>query len=1057
MIFTRTNLRNLLARPELRQLRPFKTNNIRRFTCRIPAPNTLLSPLRTPAVHLRKPAFSRQITPVNPGIPAHQTPEQDCHKTTRVTILYRVLQAIERGNTLNSTRLRTTKIFLAAVLAFTGTTAVFAQTQAINGSIRGYVTDPTGTAVPAARVNILNEGTGYARAAESNDEGLYLFPNLPLGKYTVTIQKEGFSTERHAGVELNAGTEATIDALLKVGSVDTQIEVSGGAPILDTSRMNTGRIISTAEVENLPLTSRNPYNYIIFQPGVSGHPNAELGIPRTINTNGLLDRINYQMDGMVDSQSDRHGLRLFPISNTFVREVQTVSNSYAPEFGGTAGNIFNVISNSGSNAFHGTVYYIGRPVDASARPILLGTAPKPNLTLKDFATNAGGRLVKDKLFWFGSYEKLDRGLPSPITITAANAAALGLSADNTTIAPAIQHATFANVRFDYAISSKHQFFARYNYFRNDYPFNTAVGGLNATDASSDFLDRAHVLGTQLISSFSPTVLNEFRFGFPYRNNRHVAGPTAGPGPQISISGVANFNGTISAGDRFQEKIPNINDNLTVIRGSHTLKAGFGWQQMLDTQTSTVYNQFVFSSIANYNLAKSGANPFAYNTFNAQTGLPGAWYHSVFWDFFVQDNWQISKKLLLLYGVRYDQFDNPSADKNAPFSYSQSFRTPKANFAPRLGLAYSVDAKTVLRINAGMFYEAPATNLWYNSFVNDGTNRPNALFTASLPFNSPLAPPFPKTLTSLPAGFTRVPDITTVTPNFKNDYAINLNLQITRQLSANDALTVGGVHTGTRNLPFLRNLNLINPTGRLADGRPIYSTAVNASTRLDPRFNNITLQDIGAIANYNALIATLQHRFAQGFQASVSYTWSHTISDAPDANSFEQNLFIEDNTSRARDRGNSLANRPQALTGSFIFEPVYKVGNGILNRILNDNQLSFLANVSSGDQQNITANRNLNNDSKVPTRPLFIARNALRGPSVYQFDARYTRTFLSIKERIKPKFFAEINNIFNHPNITSLNAVVPVDSNGLATFPAKFSPLSTVLEGRIIQLGVRVDW
>ena len=151
------------------------------------------------------------------------------------------------------------------------------------------------------------------------------------------FKKEGFETQRHTGVILDAGTEGVIDAQLKVGSVTTTIEVTGGAPVVEPSRTNTGRTISHAEVDNLPLTSRNPYNFIIFQPGVSGHPNPELGIPRTINTNGLLDRINYQMDGMVDTESDRYGLRLFPISDIYVREVQTVSNSFAPEFGNTAG------------------------------------------------------------------------------------------------------------------------------------------------------------------------------------------------------------------------------------------------------------------------------------------------------------------------------------------------------------------------------------------------------------------------------------------------------------------------------------------------------------------------------------------------------------------------------------------------------------------------------------------------------------------------------------------------------------------------------------------------
>src|SRR3984893_17044824 len=265
---------------------------------------------------------------------------------------------------------------------------VFAQTQSINGSIRGRVTDATGAPIPGAQVNAKNDSTGFARSIDTTDDGYYVVPNLPLGTYTVTVQKSGFETQRHTGVTLETGTEAVIDSQLKVGSVSTEVEVTGGAPIVEPSRVDVGRTIGYSEVSNLPLTSRNPYNFIIFQPGVSGHPNPELGIPRTLNMNGLLDRINYQMDGMVDTETDRYGLRLFPISDIYVREVQSVTNSFAPEFGNTTGDIYNVITNSGSNQFHGEYYFIGRPTDASARPILLNASkPSPNLTLNDNAVN----------------------------------------------------------------------------------------------------------------------------------------------------------------------------------------------------------------------------------------------------------------------------------------------------------------------------------------------------------------------------------------------------------------------------------------------------------------------------------------------------------------------------------------------------------------------------------------------------------------------------------------------------------------------------------------------
>ena len=935
-----------------------------------------------------------------------------------------------------------------------------AQTEAINGSIRGRVTDASGAAVPAAVVSVVNTATGFARDVDSNGEGYFVIPNLPLGTYTVTFKKEGFEVQRHTGVVLDAGTEAVIDVQLKVGSISTTVEVTGRAPMLEPSRVAIGRTIDFAEVDNLPLTSRNPYNFVIFQPGLSGHPNPELGIPRTLNTNGLLDRINYQLDGMVDTETDRYGLRLFAISDIYVREVQTVSNSFAPEFGNTAGDIFNVISNSGTNAFHGEFYFIGRPPDAIARTILL-PANKPNssIDLHDYAVNSGGPIKKDKVFIFGGYEHLLRGTPTPVTIDPTAAAQIGIPPSQLATAPTVQHVQFLNLRMDWIINSKNQLFLRYDYFRNEYPFNTANGGLNALSVGVDFHDRAHVGGLQLLTTFSPTALNEFRASEPYRNEHHVADPITGTGPEITITGIANFGGTTSAGDRFGEKIPSFSDNFTKIKGAHTFKGGFAWQLNNDNQIGDVYSQYTFSSIANYLSAKNGVNPLAYSQFATVLGVPGASYKSYFYNFYAQDSWQVRPNLLLIYGLRWDRYQAPSGEANAPFAYTQHFNTPNRDWAPRLGIAWQVTPKTVVRASSGLFYEAPPTNLWYNAFSNDGSTR---AFTDTFSPTTPGAPAFPNVFNFLPgANLPGIPSITTVTPTFKNAYTVNSSLQIEQQLSQNDKLTVGYVNTGARDLGYLRDMNLINPTGFLADGRPIYSTAINANTRLYPQFNGITLQDVGAISNYNALVVGYAHRSAKGYEVYANYTWSHAISDAPDANSFEQSSVIENPLSRAYDRGNSLVNRPQAFNMSTVLGPTFNIDNGFLKRLANDNQLTILANLAVGDQQNETASLPLNNDpasgASAIQRPAFVGRDTLRTGNIYQVDMRYTRILARIHERIVPKFLAEANNVFNTRNVTTLNTKATVNAQGLILTPPSLAPTSTVLEGRLIQLGIRVDW
>jgi hypothetical protein len=296
--------------------------------------------------------------------------------------------------------------------------ALWAQSQSINGTIRGEVSDSTGAPIAGATVTLRNLDTGYTRTITSGTDGLYIAPDLPVGTYSVTALSTGFAPLTQTGIRLVAGSETVINEELKAGSVATEVEVTSEAPILEPARFTLGRTISPEETQNLPLTSRNPYNFVLFQPGVSGHPNPENGIPRTVNTNGLVDRISYQLDGMVDTETDRYGLRLFAISDSYVSEVQTIANSAPAEFGNTAGVTFNVITPSGTNHYHGLAQYIWRPKAASSCPILQNCTPgtpgyvrKPDLHVSDYVGRVGGPVKRDKLFFFAAYENLKRANP----------------------------------------------------------------------------------------------------------------------------------------------------------------------------------------------------------------------------------------------------------------------------------------------------------------------------------------------------------------------------------------------------------------------------------------------------------------------------------------------------------------------------------------------------------------------------------------------------------------------------------------------------------------------
>ena len=958
----------------------------------------------------------------------------------------------------------------AGLPALVTTAPAWGQSQSINGTIRGRVTDATGASVAGATITVTNAELGYTKTLSTEADGYFVLINLPLGTYKVSVTKEGFSTANFDQIVLTAGKEAVIDPSLKVGSATEQIDVSATVTNIDPTSLNVQRTLDSREIENLPLTSRNPYNFILFQPGVSGHPNQELGIPRTINTNGLLDRINYQMDGMVNTQSDRIGLRLFPIGDIFVKEVQTVSNSFSPEFGGTSGNVYNVISNNGTNSLHGLFQWIRRWQDATAYPYFANKSqPKPNLQLQDFSANTGGRIIKDKLFFFGSYEHVVRGQPAPVTITAANAAALGLTADQLAPAPGLLHGTFVLGRGDWTINNKNQMFVRYNYFKNDFPFNTQVGGLNARSTASDFLDRAHVIGGQLTSTINDHLLNELRFSWPFRNNTHYRGPQAGADPAIIINGVANIGASSNAGDQYTDKVPSGSDNVSYLHGKHTFKGGFNLAQLINRQRAVSFNEYTFPNLQAYLNAKNGINPYGYTQFRSQQDKTGVGYASLYFGAYVQDTWQITPRFLIVYGARYDRFKGPQANPNAPFVNSRSFNTPNANFAPRLGFSYRLDDHTVLKASGGMFYQATPTNLWFNALNVDGSNRTNS-FTITQPANATTGTlAFPSVTAPV---VTPTQNVTTVSPRFKNEYTWNAAAQISHEFSRNDTFMVGYVMASGRNLMYQHNINPLVPgniTGYLADGRPILGPA-----RLDSHFNQINQVESGANTSFNALLVNYTRSLSRGIQINANYTWSHTISTGPEVDTFEQNVGISDTTNLKRDRGNSLVNHPNAFNLTAVMEPTFSLSHGFLNTLANHNMLAVLANVMSGDQQNIVTNTALNGDSAsaAVTRPLFVGRNTLRSPSLYQFDARYTRTFPKLWDRVAPSFLLEANNIFNHTNVTYLGTVggtstsvlqtvaQPGNTQGLPVGTPIGSPTisrGSVVEARIVQFGIAVRW
>ena len=426
-------------------------------------------------------------------------------------------------------------------------TAAFGQASAINGQITGTITDATGAPIASAKVTADNINTGFTQTTETESSGLYRFSILPLGRYNVRVESPGFAPVKRTGIELNAGATATQDITLDVKGVTTEVVVSASSAVIDPSRTDTGRSLTSFVIANLPLVSRNPFNFILQQPNVTGRANTEFGVPRKVNANGFNGRINYQLDGSNNTESDRAGIRLLPISNEWIDEVQTISNGFAPEFGNTVGSVFNTITKSGSNDLHGSGAYIFRRTPFSARPALLAfNRPTPDVNVNAFNANAGGRIIKDKLFFFGSYEKVVRDLPQPVTVTPAIVSQLGLPANYADAIPFKQNVTFFLAKTDWQINTRNRLTLRYNGHRNDSPFNNG-GGLTLVSQTYNFVDRSHAGGVQLISTISSNAVNELRIQIPNRAQAQNKFEANVAGPTLAIAGFAAFGYPESSG------------------------------------------------------------------------------------------------------------------------------------------------------------------------------------------------------------------------------------------------------------------------------------------------------------------------------------------------------------------------------------------------------------------------------------------------------------------------------------------------------------------------------
>ncbi len=947
--------------------------------------------------------------------------------------------------------MRTTGLLLALL-----TTSLWAQSNATDAALNGYVRDESGAAIPAVKVTARNVETNADFPAAVNEDGYYRFPLLRVGTYELRGTAAGFSDFQQTGIRLTVGQQARVDITLRVGSAAESVTVNADAAIVAVGDVAQGEVLNELAVRTLPITSRNVYNFHLMGPGVKGIPSTGFGT--TQFTFGGHSRSTWTIDGLDNSQRrTNRQIRLVISTPESVQEMQVLSGAYSAEFGRAAGGIINVISRSGTNDPHGSGMGLYRPIQTSARSPL--AVRKADQSWWMVAGNLSGALVKNRVFFFINDEFNPLKTPQPVTILPAAAQALKLPASDLVDSPFGETFHTPSGKMNFNLNAKNSGFLRYNRFTNDQP--GGGGALTTISRSLTFEDRMNGGAGQLATVISPNLLNELRFGINRRaETRGTYVPGTVNGAQINITGVASFGVNPLAGSASVETSTQIIDNLTWSFGRHTLKTGVDVQSTGFQISAALSRLFTFGGLTaaagrgavtpldQYLLTVGGTadpatgRPYTYTQLQQELGENSVSLRYHFINFFVKDEFRITPRLTLNFGLRYEALLNPVLDAQAPYALSRQVRNDLNNIAPRFGFSWSPfeNGKTVVRGGYGLFYDNPSLGSSSNGALVNGRR----VLSYTIPGTDARSPVYPNLLASADPTFQTPPNITAFAPDYQLMVGHNASLQVQRQILPDVAVNAQYSFWGHRFAPYSRDVNLSAPVSFLADGRPVYR---GTAGRPDPRFRAINLLESGANNNYHGLDFTITKRFKAGLQLSTTWSWSHAIADGD-----LEGGALMDPSLRSRDRGNANADVRHNWVMQGVWAPKF---DSRTVKWFNGFEISSVVFFNSGYMINPQAGSDLNNDLVLNDRLPFRSRNSFTGPSFFQVDLRLTRR-IKLSEHHSLELIAESENLTNRLNagcsITGCTGAV-VNRDGAADF----GRITATRAGRNFQFGMRYSF
>jgi hypothetical protein len=667
-------------------------------------------------------------------------------------------------------------IALTVLCLLLGVGQVFAQSQASSGQINGVVTDSTGAVVPNATIKLVNKNTGTEKNTVSNSSGVYQFILLQPGNYTVTASGSGFS-DQNLEVTVNVGRTVNANFALGAGDVSAVVNVTGEE--VQTTVSQPDAVLDNEAIKNLPINGRRFQDFATLTPTVQvDDQRGQLSISgqRGINSNISVDGTDYSQPffgGIRGGERSNFG---FTLPQESVREFQVIASGYSAEFGRSSGGIVSVVTKNGTNDFSGSAFYVIRP-ESISRPHEYAKAvadsagidsPQIAPTRQQFGGSFGGPLVKDKLFFFGSYEqqifKVDRFVffedlrgssianPAP-PLTAGEQEVLSYfqSLEETFQQTNDVYAGLA--RIDWNINQANALNFRFNT-----SYNKALNAVNTGETAIDPTtnqslsnngvekDRTYTFVTQLVSTLSANMVNEFR-GQYSREERPRLANSSDPNVTTGIGrfGTRSFMPTTQFDTRLQ-----LANNLTYFNGDHTAKFGFDYNRIHADQDFG-FNQFgrffVFPSGSDRNVLSSLSSDITatsfgrfddldFNDYTKQVGNLAAAFTVTELAFFAQDSYRAANNFTFNFGMRLSQQYNPSPElgndalinevRNAtyPLLGNKSFdptQIPDSGWewGPRVGFAYDMfsNGKSVIRGFAGIYYARTPMLLLAGPFNN----------------------------------------------------------------------------------------------------------------------------------------------------------------------------------------------------------------------------------------------------------------------------------------------------------------------------------------------------